>query len=197
MSDSELSPHEDDAAALVDRICDEFESQWQTGQRPDIEACVASIVEPLRERLTSELLRSEILPRDAGRAFLTRQDYERRFPDCLDVIEEAWISAGAGFRRRPTRIPSPTRMRYRRTPTSRSPGGRIRRVMKEAAIDIESAGEAASRESNSRIGKRLGVYRLVAEIARGGMGVVYKAVDERLHRTVAIKMILGGQFCVP
>ncbi len=38
-------------------------------------------------------------------------------------------------------------------------------------------------------GARLGPYEIVALAGSGGMGEVYKAIDPRLNRTVAIKVL--------
>ncbi len=58
------------------------------------------------------------------------------------------------------------------------------------------SGAVASRESQMPFSARrvdFGDYKLLGEIARGGMGVVYRARQISLNRVVAVKMILSGQ----
>lgn len=60
---------------------------------------------------------------------------------------------------------------------------------RNAEPDTQVVGEAASRQ--------FGDYRILGEIARGGMGVVYRAKQSGLNRIVALKTIRGPEFAGP
>ena len=53
---------------------------------------------------------------------------------------------------------------------------------------------AASAPTAGPLPEGVGEYKILAEIAHGGMGVVYRAHHRRLHRDAALKMVLGGRF---
>jgi serine/threonine protein kinase len=53
-------------------------------------------------------------------------------------------------------------------------------------------GDSPSPAGMSLVGKQIGPYQIESEIARGGMGVVYRARQQGLDRRVALKLISSG-----
>src|SRR5262249_40538473 len=72
-----------------------------------------------------------------------------------------------------------------RTPIRRRSRAGLRPPDCKTGIDATRA----ARYHRAMVGRTVGKYRVVEQIGRGGMGTVYKAIDETLDRTVAIKVL--------
>ncbi len=119
------------------------------------------------------------------------QRLERILADYLHAVEAGTAPDRASFLEQYPDLAGELRSFFRNQDAIERMAEPIKQQVPE--MDTIAPGGAASTGVGSTI-RYFGDYELLEEIARGGMGVVYKAKQISLNRLVAVKMILGGSF---
>jgi WD40 repeat protein len=135
----------------------------------------------LRDSRLRQILQDYLLAVDAGQA-PDPQEWLGRYPDFASELQ-AFFSDQAQLDQLVKSM--------RAGAAAGQPGGEGKETLTQAT-DQASPGGSASGSLRS-----FGDYEILAEIARGGMGIVYKARQIGPNRLVALKMILSPQLITP
>ncbi len=146
----------------IDLICDQFEKAWLTGMQPRI------------EDFLSARFSADERPRLLRELLIAELDLKRKAGEVLPARDD--------YRQRFPDVASVVEEVFRAVAKPEPEPAEL-----FAATMLTGTGSADA-ERHSKVGD----YELLYEIARGGMGVVYKARHTKLGRLAAVKLIRSG-----
>ena len=158
----------------LDTVCDLFETRWLADERPEIAYYLDKVPSEQRSALFLELLQMDLEYRAKCEEPLPPELYSEQFPDYRAEINRAFSEDSTWIR----------------THNDQSTVSLKPHIPPVGEQDRHRGDNSLSKQQSS--GSRFAGYVLGDEIARGGMGVVFKAKQIDANRVVALKMILSG-----
>lgn len=160
----------------VDENISRFEAAWARGESPAVEVLLP-LHPQLREWLLEDLSQIESGLQRSGGTTIAVETYVLRFPGLLN--SPAILASVKSAR-----------------PSRQGPGSALYGPHQAGAAPIAQE-PARANDPNSEKGgvpQSIGQYEILGEIARGGMGIVYRARHRHLGRTAAVKLMRSRGF---
>ena len=156
-------------------ILDEQQARWNRGERPLVEDLLAQHP-TLREDAEAALdvIYQEFVIRRALGESPTPEDYLRRFPAWSDAL-----------------------IRQFAVDEALRPANEVTVHLRDEAMTTLGPHSAPGETTPPAPPRSIDGYDILGELGRGGMGIVFKALDRRLNRVVAIKTVNEAAFTAP